>query len=1193
MLLKRLQLYGFKSFAERTEIEFQPGITAIVGPNGSGKSNLVDAILWVLGEQNIRNLRGEGSIDVIFAGTEQRRPLGLAEVSLTLENSLGLLPLPYLEVTITRRIYRSGESEYFINRNPCRLKDIYELFLDTGVGRDAYSIVGQAQIDAVLSARGEERRQLLEEAAGIKKYRWRRKEALQKLENTRSNLCRVQDLLAELEREANSLKVEAEKTREYRSWEAQLRKLELSLLLQEIQQREKEVAEGKQRIQALQQNLEQLRAQIALLQAEELQEEATLSQLSHRLNDQQNQLLQLRERKLQEEGERKTLHLHQLQIEREIAEIEKDLQKMETQLQFREEERVRKEEEASLLHQQITRIEEELSKLQPQRDSLKQHLKALEQRRDAHQLQQQSLEQEILVLTERLEGVKARQAYYQEQQENLQARENSLKAEIEKIEDQIKELEQRIQKASSLLEERSLQIHQVHQALEEKRRDLSAFQKEREAQQETLRTCQAQIQSLEQMIENLEGLQKGVRAVLRACQQGRLPGRYRLVANLISVEDQYHLAIETALGASAQNLVTDTDEEAQKAIQYLKKHRAGRATFLPLDLVKPERMTAPSLPGIVGVAVDLIDCPPEVLPAMTVLLGRTLVVKTLEDAVRWIRQGIKAHRWVTLEGEVISAGGAMTGGSREPLEGLISRRMTLIKLREQEKSIKDLEAFLKEKIETLSQEIRELLRKQKGLEEEQQRLQLASSQEKTLLTHLRQEVPKLQQSLESCQRELCQISKAQRSSTEEVSLLKDRITLLQAQLQAVRQQTSHLENEGEDYQDRLRQVEEEISRRKIFLIRWQEQRDSCQQIAQRIREEKQDLLAQWEEKKNLLAQRKSLLEEVRGQMGKLDSQIQALSEELKEAERQKALLEAHYQKQLDRLGSLRNTLHAKNRDSQALLEKLHRAEIRVASQKGELEQLQARLKEQFTEEEIALKSSSPCLSRPKILSEITSIKQKLKDMEPVHPSAPEEYQRLTERIAFLREQERDLLSAEKALLRVVEQIDQVSKERFLKTFKEMQASFQKMFQKLFGGGYAQLHLPDPDNPLETGVEISVQPPGKKLQHLSLLSGGEKALTALAFLFGLLEIKPSPFCLLDEVDSALDEANIDRFTALLKEFAQKSQLIIITHNRATMAVADILHGLTMPEPGVSKVLSLRMEEVTQPQGQRFDSSPIMG
>lgn len=1193
MLLKRLQLYGFKSFAERTEIEFQPGITAIVGPNGSGKSNLVDAILWVLGEQNIRNLRGEGSTDVIFAGTEQRRPLGLAEVSLTLENSLGLLPLPYSEVTITRRIYRSGESEYFINRNPCRLKDICELFLDTGVGRDAYSIVSQTQIDAVLSARGEERRQLLEEAAGIKKYRWRRKEALQKLENTRNNLCRVQDLLAELEREAFTLKTEAEKTREYRSWEAQLRKLELSLLLQEIQQREKEVVEGKQRIQALQQNLEQLHAQITLLEAEELQEETTLSQLSHHLRDWQNQLQQLRERKLQWEGERKTLHLHQLQSEREITEIEKDLQKIEAQLRLREEEWAKKEESASLLHQKITCIEDELSKLQPQGDSLKQCLKTLESQRNTYKQQQQSLEREILVITERLEGAKARQAYYQEQQENLQSREHALKAEIEKVKTQIRALQQRSQETSRLLEEHSLQINQVDQDLKEKQGELRTSQREWETLQEAWRTCKARVQSLEQMVENLEGLPKGVRTVLQACQQGKLAGQYRLVADLISVEDPCRLAIEAALGASAQNLITDTDQEAQKAIQYLKKHRAGRATFLPLDLVNPERMVAPSFPGIVGVAVDLVDCPPEVLPAITVLLGRTLVVETLEDAVRLIRQGIKALRWVTLEGEVISAGGAVTGGSREPLEGLISRRMSLLKLREQERSLKDQGTTLKKKVETLSQEISELLKRRKELEEERQRLQLILSQETTLLTHLLQEAPKLQQSLEKCQRESHQISQEQESMRKEASLLKDRITLLKAELEAVHQQTSLLEAEGESHKERLQQIEEEISRRKISLIRLQEQRDSCRQIVQRIQEERQELLAQREEKKKLLAQRRNLLREIRGQVDEMDSQIRTLSEELKKAEKQKTLLETQYQEHLNQLSALRNTLHAKNRDSQALLERLHRAEIRVASQEGELDQLQVRLEEQFTEEEIALGSSSPPLSRPKILGEITSIKQKLKNMEPIHPSAPEEYQRLTERIAFLREQECDLLSAEKSLLRVVEQIDQVSKERFLQTFEEVQASFQRMFQRLFGGGYAQLYLLDPNHPLETGVEISVQPPGKKLHHLSLLSGGERALTALAFLFGLLEIKPSPFCLLDEVDSALDEANIDHFTALLKEFAQKSQLIIITHNRATMAVADILHGLTMPEPGVSKVLSLRIEEVIQPQSQRFDSSPMKG
>jgi len=1177
--LKRLELFGFKSFADRTELEFKPGITAVVGPNGSGKSNISDAILWALGEQNVRHLRGEGTQDVIFAGTDKRRPLGMAEVTLYLDNSSGVLPIDFTEVAVTRRAYRSGESEFLINRSPCRLRDIYELFLDTGIGRDAYSIIGQNQIDAVLSARGEERRQLFEEAAGVKKYRHRRREAERKLDATRQNLTRVADIIAEVESQIAPMAQQAEAARRYNALNARLRELELSLLAAETRRYRAELQRLTDEKQAVERKVRELDGRTAVMGAAEERLRLSIAELERRADECRAECERAREDLLRAEAKLALLRQQAESSQSERERIREDLERVEERLSALacEAEKTRadlaREREGLAQHEEAVRAanpdlhaaeretaearavldaaRERVSKASERRAGLIQRVKALEQR--AADREEQTRRE-----LERRKALEAELAAAQSEERRLAEERDSCREALRRLE---AELDRNVEL-----------LGQAQQRLQE------AGRRERDLQQAAVRRA-SRLKSLQEMHESLEGTYRGVRAVLQAARSGVLGGkdgrsRYRLMADLLGVPEQYRVAVEVALGAHAQDIVTQTDQDAQAAIAFLKQRNLGRATFLPLDLLKPDKIRSVRQPGVVGIASDLVYYPRDVVKAVDVLLGRVLVVEDLPTAVRLMRQGgIAGVRMVTLDGELVAPTGSITGGSREQTAGILSRKLEIDKLEEEVAG--DAEALAREE------------RLVKAAQEECDSLQVKVDSLRSQVGERRQALARLETAAEhasaAVRRLRAQMSSA--SAQDADRLEREKAALEQARHELELAEAEHAAAEADEErarvefsaaQERLDAARAGFSELMLKAVSARERVSALEQAVRRAEESLDSAAGERARLSAKLAQTEAAVEQGRSDVESAGREAEALKEVVALAEERVKLIRDERAALLEKLAQLSLEVKDVSGERAGLMEALHRMEVREAAVRSDLAHVENRLVQEYEVDPERAVASVPPPERGAV-TEANRLRAEMAAMGTVNLGAIDEHRRLVERLEFLTSQRQDLEDAEAGLRRVIAEIDEATKETFYATYRKIEASFDAMFRRLFGGGRTQLVITDPDNLLETGIDIIVQPPGKKLQHLQLLSGGEKALTAVALLFALLDVKPSPFCLLDEVDAALDDANVERFAEVVKDFAARSQFIIITHNKATMSAADTLCGVTMEEPGVSKVISIRLED----------------
>jgi chromosome segregation protein len=1180
MHLKRLEIHGFKSFADRTEVEFLPGITAVVGPNGSGKSNVSDALLWILGEQNARSLRGEGNVDLIFAGTEKRRPMGMAEVSLTIDNADRGLPTDFEEVTITRRVYRSGEGEFFINRTACRLKDIYELFLDTGVGRDAYSIIGQDKIHAALSARSEERRELLEEAAGIKKYRHRRKEAHRKLESTRQNLTRVDDILSELEGQVEPLEIQSRVAERWKELNEQLRALEVGLLAADYLRKSEELSRLLEEKEALHQNARTLSAQLARKEAEEQLSRQELARIDGALESVRRSRDEARERALKLEGKLA------LARQQSVADASERLRLVtdQTRLEARSEE----------WEKEAAEVERERS--EAERLSRERQLQAREQEPFLAELERRRRE-----ATQQLE--RNRRRFSEESSRKATLAEKSRQAETQLSEgsDQAEERRSRLAALRSDAEDAAKREAEARSSREEAHARLAGFQEEakaleseaaaakqaHEAAQSALRERQTQLmrvsarhRSLSDMHRSLEGAFRGVKAVFQAARNGELNGEFRVVADLLTVPPEYGVAMETALGSHAQDIVTRRDHEAKAAIQYLKRKNAGRATFLPLDLIRGDRMRNETGIGVHGIASDLAQFEEEFRPAIESLLGRALIVEDMETAIQLVRtRGSRmGGRMVTLEGEPIHPGGSLTGGSREGNAGLLSRKLEIDRLAQEIVVEADRLKEEERTAQAASNAMESLQARRETLRGEIAAARVEVAQRDSALDHAGREARRLQRECEDAEKRLqtglLRLEEARGQRHELSRLLEE----TDAVLEELRREESRLAERQEDVTGEWEAARDAAAEVQLELARTNERKRNVEVRIRSLERTRADL----ERERRGIAESLALLDERRSRSGGEEetlergleagrSAVDALDARLVERSQERTLF-------LERMAERQESLKALASERNAAVEKLHKLEVKEAALLSDVEHLRFRLKEDYeSEPEDAPMRAEAVVSRQNTATEVNRLKREMLSLGTVNLGAIEEFRRVSERVEFLRTQKTDLEEAEATLLRVVAEIDATTQEAFRATFDRVTVAFDRMFRRLFNGGRTQLVLTDPANILETGIDIIVQPPGKKLQRLQLLSGGEKALTAVALLFALLEVKPSPFCLLDEVDAALDEANVGRFADVVRDFAQRSQFILITHNKNTMAAANTLYGVTMEEPGISKILSVRLED----------------
>ena len=1182
MRLKKLQLQGFKTFADKTEIEFAEGVTAIVGPNGSGKSNLGDAVLWVLGEQKASALRGAKASDVIFSGSEGRRASGMAEVSLTVDNSDGGLPLDFGEVVITRRTYRTGEGEYFLNKTPCRLKDIYELFLDTGVGRESYSLVNQGQIDAVLSVNAEDRRGLFEEAAGIKKYRVKKREALRKLEATETNLLRVRDIQSEIVGRVEPLRRQAERAETHQRLTGRLKAIESSLLICDL------------RFAALQ--LETAK------QAREEQQAAALA-YGKRLADAEAEAQDIAARHADAEAAldacRSALGAAATAAERAesgraLAVQRADGLRQAQRLLAGELEELG--ERQGRLARQVTGLEAELAEVRTQEADLRRDV-------NARQAAVSALGERIAGLTRQAERRRAESLTLARSQAAREADAARAGARVSELETALPALTAETERLAAAARELGVEADVARTAassaktvLEDAdaaamdalgRRDgaraaAQTAQAGAQAAQSAAVALSTRLRTLQELEAAQEGYFAGVKSVFEAKKHGALLGEFTVVADSFRTPAGFEVALETALAASLQDIITDTEEAAKAAIAYLHEHRAGRATFLPLNRMRPGRDTldlrdVESRSGVLGAALEIITFEPKFRPALEVLLGRVFICETLDDA---LRASVIAKGWnriVTRTGEIVLPTGALSGGRQAGRTANILGRKTEItagqsELAAKEKALETARKALsqaeaaREAAERVLSEAQSAKQSAAGAKADAERRAERAVQEArraedahaqgirrsesalATLVQARDHAARMASALASGTVETTGADDIQAAEAEQLALLTIERDGLQAALTSVRIELATVSEKGSSLDRALRSASSDLGS-----------------------------LAEQEERRT--RQAASGAEEIAA----LTLQADAREQEVIEARAAQSAAQIALEVQTAARQALLGESYAANAKMRSLgearakaLEAVHKNEVQEARLGTQRDTLAGRLWDEY---EVSLADALALDEDPEVSNgapaEVARLRRELRGLGDVNPAAIAEYEEVRARHEFLLTQAADLEESRAKILAAIQEIDEGTRGVFLETFQAVGAAFETLFTRLFGGGKTELVLTMPNDILETGVDILVQPPGKKRQNLALLSGGERALTAAALLFAFLYVKPSPFCVLDEVDAPLDGANVERFADLLREFGLKTQMIVITHNPTTMEAAPVWYGVTMSSPGTSRVLGMQV------------------
>lgn len=1187
MRLKTLTLQGFKSFAGRVRMELPDGIAAVVGPNGSGKSNISDAIRWVMGEQSIRLLRGTRLEDVIFAGSEGKKQVGLAEVSLTFDNESGRIPLNYSEVTVTRRVFRSGESDFLINKKACRLRDIQELFMDTGLGRGGLSIIGQGEIGAVLSAKPEDRRALIDEAAGITKYRVRKRETIVRLDRTKDDLDRVADIISEVESRLGPLEKQAEAAALAKSLTDRLDVAQLHLLNYEFKMIKTADADAKNRL-----------AHVA----------DEYSKAERIVGDVENTVDQLT-------GERESLD-KQLETSRSKEdEANKALLSCRHEIEMTEDRALRGDAEASERLKRLDELKNKRSVLSVERASVakdmseattnvqetKAKLAAVEKERtqarmtDDEKLRRtEQLRARIVELAadaaskkSRIESLHSRREERERATEALKQRQQSLKSEKRVLVDKKNELATSLQEVLHEIEHLKNEKEPVIGHIDRLVNERPKIEKQLNTTKSKLNEAAARRRALSDLEKAGEGYFRGVREVLAEAQKRRSTGLLGAVAQLIRVDTRFERAIEVALGAASQFVVANTDADAKSAIEFLKKRRLGRVTFLPLNVLSPRSLDENvknrllGFEGVLGVASDLVDVAPETEKAIVYLLGRVVITETIDGAISLTKQIHNISRAVSLDGDVVVPGGAMTGGGRptQGRESLLSRPRQIDELAEVIKkltievdrlqlSINGIDSELKRKRDELVRieaSERELVWKRSEIERNAKAQQEAEVKIVQLIHASAEEVAAAMDEKQADVDEADKLKDELSSTDEERREAISSLEQLEAMIEKQRETDSRLQNESE-------QLKVELARKEQFVSEWKRNLERLDleltDTSERIAQEKEDLRS--------IEQSRLSGEE---QLKSAKDRVVELEKRVREIQHAKVELTSRRQNVQLLLSETTDKLKRAREAREIAQDNVTRRRIEAERAAVRLEQLLETFDERGVRPDEATDRTLMTEGEAKQMRrEVSGLKKELDAIGPVNMHSIEEFAEVTERYKFLTIQRDDLNEAIDRLEQVIAKIDEKSKAKLVSVFAELRSAFQKTFVRLFRGGRADLSFTDPDEPLQSGIDMFVQPPGKKMQNLMALSGGEKALSAVALLFALLDVTSIPFCLLDEVDAALDERNLDRFQSLLLEYAKKTQFLIITHRQATMEGMERLFGVTMEDAGVSTLVPLNLEEV---------------
>lgn len=1184
MYLKKLEIHGFKSFADKTSLDFKPGVVIIVGPNGSGKSNIADAIRWVLGEQSVKSLRGGKMEDVIFAGSEQRRSLGMAEVSLTLDNTQGVFPLEFNEITVTRRLFRSGDSDYLINRVPCRLRDVHELFMDTGIGKEGISIIGQGKIDEILSVKPEERRVILEDAAGIVKFRHRKKEAERKLSDTETNLIRINDIIVELNDQEEPLAEQARVAEIYKGLKQELDGLEIGLIIDEIELNQRRLNNLEKNRAQEEQEIEKIKTEFFSAQSQEEEQKLALQKHEEKFTAHQERVYTENIRLEKNEGEKNLISERIQDMRRQEEGLEAEIGQLKTEQDSIQTDYDDHQRRGSDLHSQLAE----------KRGILKDFEEALEEENWNDQKLYEELEalksehfdalQEETKVNNDFNASRQRLTILDRQLEQLETKQNNTQLELDQVREKLSSFENESAEINRLGLDKEEKLQEAYN----RQSDLENLYKETEKQNRSLHDERNNFLARQKVLLEMEkegqGYGQGVKELLRLKSQGLMSGLLGTVAQVISVPKDYEVAAEVVLGGSLQHLLTENDDSAQEAIKWLKNNDKGRVTFLPLNTIKGGRNgdKIPQGPSVLGCLCDLIRYEQRFANIMEYLLGRVWLVEDLSTAVAQAKATHFRYRIVTLDGQVVNAGGSLTGGSsRINSSGILSRKRNIEeitssireleeqlqkgnkKIREQERTLKDLDkaiAALKDQIQELNIKKVENAKTQERWQADQERYKADLEsiqwhknellQERTHLTRLvkdtEKDIAELKERISGSALNIQEMQEKVRLNRHEKIKKNEKLTLLRIEVATVEEKIASYQKESNYFIQRLSQLAQ--------------QRDEKQKSILGLREKRADLEKSFSTMESAKAQH---LSELRDLETKLE-QMRALRQGLIQG--------------IEEIGAVVKKNSALLRDKE---DKLHQYEVMNSKYETSLEAALRRLEEQYSlEMEKARESYEPVKDRKAAAQRIGELKDEILNLGTVNLGAIEEYVRLKERLSFLTEQVADMTEAKDRLLQVIREMDQIMAKKFRETFVLVNEAFQVMFTRLFGGGKAQLMLTQPDNILETGIDIIAQPPGKKTQFLSLLSGGEKALTAIALLMAVLKIKPSPFCVLDEIESNLDEANVQRFAGLLEEFSKDTQFVVISHHKGTMEVADMLYGITIEETGVSRLVSVKLEDASR-------------
>ena len=1181
MYLKNIEVQGFKSFAQKINFEFHNGITGIVGPNGSGKSNVGDAVRWVLGEQSAKQLRGGNMQDVIFSGTETRKPLSFASVAITLDNSDHKLPVEFNEVTVTRRLYRSGESEYLINGSACRLKDINEMFYDTGIGKEGYSIIGQGQIDKILSGKPEDRRELFDEAAGIVKYKRRKNTTIKKLEDEQQNLVRVTDILSELTKQLGPLERQSETARIYLAKRDSLRELDVNMFLLESRQTEKDLLVLREKNETASAQLEDTNREYQQTKVEYDRLEQELEELNRQMDELREKTQQNALQKQQLEGQINVLNEQIQAALQSDTHFKNRLEIVEEDLKQRVQARSEVEEEKGSLH---TIVKEAQKRLTDQEDRLHTVQEQISQCESAVE----DGKNEIIEILNSRATTKGKAQRFDTLMEQVGIRKAEVNQHILHLKSEEAQQKTIRAKAQSEYDQITEEIHEIDQKsrqMDQQVHSLSEDLKKQTTQLEISQTAYhreaSRLESLRNITERYDGYGNSIRRVME--QKDRVSGIRGVVADLIQVNKEYEIAIETALGGSIQNIVTDNEQTAKRMIEYLKKNRFGRATFLPLNSINTRgefsQKDALRETGVIGLASDLVTTEKEYTGLTRYLLGRVLVVDQIDHAIAIAKKYHHSLRMVTIEGESLSPGGSMTGGAFKNNSNLLGRR----------------------------REIEELEGKVASQKEEVSRLTASMEENRHKRNQLRDQISQLQEQLRSkyVAQNTAKMNLAQLNDKEQE--IRDGYERIRLDQEQIRRQLSEIKQDHDKIDEELkasRQDEKEletyIETRQKELEEWKNEESSVQRKLEDLRLEasttqqkesfaSENLSRLISEIQGLVQEKQTILETLKQGNQEMENKRRSV-EELKEAvtgfggqeEADRQQLET-WQKEKDQKNTSHKAFFEKRDHLSGQISLLDKECFRLKSQMEKLEESrEAQISYMWEEYEITPNNAlqyrkEEYTDLKEMKKQITQLKDEIRKLGSVNVNAIEDYKNLQERHAFLSGQYEDLKKAEAQLENIIRELDEGMRQQFSEKFRDIQREFDKAFKELFGGGKGTLELEEDVDILEAGIKIISQPPGKKLQNMMQLSGGEKALTAIALLFAIQNLKPSPFCLLDEIEAALDDSNVGRFAGYLQKLTKNTQFIIITHRRGTMNAADRLYGITMQEKGVSTLVSVDLVE----------------